>query len=102
MSVFLVALQANTLLAEWSQGPINCKGFGLTTIDSIILSSLFASSLFLNVLILSTFKQHVVTKFRILGVRRFFVSVRGFFEVLWVFIDVKSQSNHEKMSQLLS
>ena len=81
---------------------MNFKGFGLTTIDSIILSSLFASSLFLNALLLSTLKQTVGTKFGILAFWRFFVRVRGFFEFLWVFIDVKSKSNHEKISQLLS
>ena len=69
---------------------MNVKSFGLTTIDSTILSLIFASSCFLNVLLLSTFKQNVVTKFGVLGVWRFFVSVRGFFEILWVSIDVKS------------
>ena len=60
---------------------MNFMGFGLTTIDSIILSSLFASSLFLNVFLLSTLKQHVVTKFGVLLNWRFFVSVRGFLNI---------------------
>ena len=58
--------------AQWTLGV-----FGLTTMDSIILSSLFASSLFLNVFLLSTLKQTVGTKS---GFRRFFILEPGFFK----------------------